>query len=72
MARRYDSFGVGFYHDEFKELTAGTAKLSDERGVEAFHDFAITSAVRLIPSYQHIWNPFSAQVVTQPMSVKCQ
>jgi hypothetical protein len=29
MARRYDSFGVGFYHDEFKELTAGTAKLSD-------------------------------------------
>jgi porin len=71
-ARRYDSFGVGFYHNEFssdlkddiKELSAGTAKLSDESGVEVFYDLAITPAVRLIPSYQHIWNPFSAQVVT--------
>jgi len=44
--------------------TAGTAKLSDESGVEVFYDLAITPAVRLIPSYQHIWNPFSAQVVT--------
>ena len=39
-------------------------KLSDESGVEVFYDLAITPAVRLIPSYQHIWNPFSAQVVT--------
>ena len=66
-ARRYDSFGVGFYYNEFssdrkiniRDLTAGTAKLSDESGVEVFYDLAITPAVRLIPSYQHIWNPFS-------------
>jgi porin len=71
-ARRYDSFGVGFYYNQFsddlkddiRELTARTAKLSDESGVEVFYDLAITLAVRLIPSYQHIWNPFSAQVVT--------
>jgi porin len=71
-ARKYDSFGVGFYYNKFSddlkkditELTAGTAKLSDESGVEVFYDLAITPAVRIIPSYQHIWNPFSAQVVT--------
>jgi porin len=70
--RRYDSFGVGFYYNKFSrdlknditELTAGTAKLSDESGVEVFYDLALTPAVRLIPSYQHIWNPFAAQVVT--------
>jgi len=45
-------------------LTAGTSKVSDEKGVEIFYDLAITPAVRLIPSYQHIWNPFVAQVVT--------
>src|SRR5262245_36424047 len=68
-ARRYDSFGVGFYYNKLSrdlknditELTAGTAKLSDESGVEVFYDLAVTPAVRLIPSYQHIWNPFSAQ-----------
>ena len=71
-ARRYDSFGVGFYYNKFSrdlkdditELTAGTAKLSDESGVEVFYDLAVTPAVKLIPSYQHVWNPFSAQVVT--------
>jgi hypothetical protein len=46
------------------QLTAGTSKVSDEKGVEVFYDLAITPAVRLIPSYQHIWNPFSAQVLT--------
>ena len=46
------------------QLTAGTSKVSDEKGIEVFYDLAITPAVRLIPSYQHIWNPFSAQVVT--------
>jgi len=29
-----------------------------------FWHFSNIPAVRLIPSYQHIWNPFSAQVVT--------
>ena len=70
--RKYDSFGVGFFYNEISsdlksdvaQLTAGTSKVSDEKGVEVFYDLAITPAVRLIPSYQHIWNPFVAQVVT--------
>jgi len=72
LTRKYDSFGVGFFYNEISsdlkrdvaQLTAGTSKVSDEKGVEVFYDLAITPAVRLIPSYQHIWNPFSAQVVT--------
>jgi hypothetical protein len=71
-SRKYDSFGVGFFYNEISsdlkrdvaQLTAGTSKVSDEKGVEVFYDLAITPAVRLIPSYQHIWNPFVAQVVT--------
>jgi len=58
------SFEAGDLKKDITQLTAGTAKLSDESGVEVFYDLAITPAVRLIPSYQHIWNPFSAQVVT--------
>lgn len=68
--RQYDSFGAGFYYNNFSDsfkkdislLTAGTAKAEDEKGFEAFYDFAVTPAVRLIPSYQHIWNPLTAQV----------
>jgi hypothetical protein len=30
--------------------------------LEIFYDFAITPAIRFIPSYQHIWNPIAAQV----------
>jgi len=43
-------------------LTANTVSVDNEMGVEAFYNFAITPAVRLIPSYQHIWNPIVAQV----------
>jgi len=68
--RKYDSFGVGFFYNEISGdlknditfLTAGTSTAKDEKGVEAFYDFAITPAVRLIPSYQHLWNPLTAQV----------
>ena len=35
------------------------------RAWKIFYDFAVTPAVRLIPSYQHIWNPFVAQVATE-------
>jgi porin len=71
-ARSYDSFGVGYYYNvvssDFKSaitnLTLGHSNASNERGFEAFYDFAITPAVRLIPSYQHIWNPLAAQVST--------
>ena len=68
--REYDSFGIGVYHNQFSNkfktdiglLTRNTASASDETGMEVFYDFAITPAVRLIPSYQHIWHPLSAQV----------
>ncbi len=68
--RRYDSFGVGVYHntisssfkDSLARMTHGTASASDETGIEVFYNFAITPAVRVIPSYQHIWNPLAAQV----------
>jgi len=35
---------------------------TDEQGIEVFYDFAITPAVRLNVSYQHIWNPLTAKV----------
>jgi len=68
--RPNDSFGVGFYHngisrplkDNIAHLTGGTSRVKNEQGVEVFYDFAITPAIKLIPSYQHIWNPFSASV----------
>ncbi|WP_213772725.1 carbohydrate porin [Bradyrhizobium sp. dw_78] len=68
--RPYDSFGVGVYYNqissEFKtdivQLTNGTSSANDETGMEVFYDFAITPAVRLIPSYQHIWHPLNAEV----------
>jgi porin len=69
--RPYDAFGVGFYNNavsnNFKNsitrLTQETSSAADERGVEIFYDFAITPAVRLNASYQHVWNPLIAKVV---------
>ena len=71
--RQYDSFGVGYYFNaisndlknDVAQLTAGTSTVKDEQGIEIFYDFAITPAVRLIPSYQHIWQPLTAQVATK-------
>ena len=71
--RQYDSFGVGYYYNAISndlknhvaQLTAGTSTVKDEQGIEIFYDFAITPAVRLIPSYQHIWQPLTAQVATK-------
>jgi porin len=68
--RPYDSFGLGIYHNgisqplkhEIARLTEGTATLKNEHGLEVFYDVAITPAIRLIPSYQHIWNPMTARV----------
>lgn len=67
--RNYDSFGIGFHYDvvsrhlknDLHQLAG--ASVSDERGLEVFYDFAITPAVRLIPSYQHLWSPLVADVV---------
>jgi hypothetical protein len=71
-ARQYDSFGVAYYYNVFSGdikndiamLTAGMASARNESGMEVFYDFAITPAIRVIPSYQHIWNPLVAEVAT--------
>jgi hypothetical protein len=68
--REHDSFGVGFYYngtsDDLKETvsraTNGAFDLRDEKGLEVFYNFALTPAVRIIPSYQYIWDPLLAQV----------
>ena len=68
--RPNDSFGLGIYHNgisqplknDITRLTAATASAKNENGIEAFYDVAITPAIRLIPSYQHIWNPLTAEV----------
>lgn len=68
--RKNDSFGTGFFDNQISndlkrdisQLTAGTSFAKNERGTEVFYDFAITPAVRLISSYQHIWNPLTAEV----------
>jgi carbohydrate-selective porin OprB len=68
--RPNDIFGLGMYHngisrplkDDVARLTGDTATAKNENGLEIFYDFAITPAVRVIPSYQHIWNPLTAQV----------
>jgi len=72
-SRQYDSVGTGFYYNGISsdlknaiaQLTAGRTAVKNEKGTEVFYDFAITPAVRLIPSYQHIWNPFTAVVITR-------
>jgi porin len=69
--RSNDSFGLGIYYNgisqplknDIARLTEATATLKNEQGLEVFYDVAITSAIRLIPSYQHIWNPTTAAVV---------
>jgi porin len=48
--------------NSISRLTQGTSSAADEQGVELFYDFAITPAVRLVPSYQYIWNPLIAKV----------
>lgn len=68
--RPNDSFGLGIYHNgisqplkhDIARLTEATATLENEQGLEVFYDVAITPAIRLIPSYQHIWNPMAAKV----------
>ena len=68
--RPNDSFGFGIYHNgishplkrDIARLTEATSTLENEQGLEVFYDVAITPAVRLIPSYQHIWNPTTAKV----------
>jgi hypothetical protein len=68
--RNNDSFGAGFYYNAISsplklsiaQLSGGNAVVQNEKGLELFYDFAITPALRFIPSYQHIWNPLTAEV----------
>jgi porin len=68
--RPNDSFGLGIYHNgisqplknDFASLTGAKATVKNENGLEVFYGVAITPAIRLIPSYQHIWNPLAAEV----------
>jgi porin len=70
-SRPNDSLGLGVYHngisrplkDDITRLTGDTATPKNENGMEVFYDFAITPAIRVIPSYQHIWNPLTAAAV---------
>lgn len=72
-ARPDDSIGLGVYYNGFSRdlknsvsrLTAGTRKVKDEQGLEAFYHFALTPAVRIIVNYQHIWHPLTANVAVE-------
>jgi carbohydrate-selective porin OprB len=74
--RPNDSFGLGIYHNgisqplkaDFAGLTGAKATPKNENGLEVFYDLAITPAIRLIPSYQHIWNPLAAEVAKNERS----
>jgi porin len=67
--RDHDSFGAGFYYNKISDklktsiatISNGQSAVHDESGMEVFYNFAITPAVRLIPSYQHIWHPLAAE-----------
>ena len=68
-SRKDDSFGAGFYYNgisrplklDIEQLSRSKGAVRNEEGSEIFYDFAITPALRLIPSYQHIWNPLTAE-----------
>jgi hypothetical protein len=70
-SRQYDNYGVGFYYNaisgdlkqDIERLTGGPP-IKNEKGIEVFYDFAITPAIRVNPGYQHVWDPLTAQVVT--------
>ena len=68
--RKNDGFGAGLYYNavsrplklDIAQLSGRNAVVQNEKGSELFYDFAITPALRIIPSYQHIWNPLAAEV----------
>jgi hypothetical protein len=68
--RKNDSFGAGFYYNgissplklDIERLSGRKNAVQNEKGSEIFYDFAITPALRFIPSYQHIWDPLTAEV----------
>jgi porin len=69
--RPNDSYGLGIYHsgisrpleDDIARLTEAAVTPKNENGLEVFYDFAITPAIRVTPSYQHVWDPLTAAAV---------
>ncbi len=60
VARAQGPTGLPAFKIRFK-VTGETSNPKDAQGTEAYYDFALTPAVRIIPSYQQIWNPLVAQ-----------
>ena len=68
--RKDDSFGAGFYYNgissplkrDIAQFSGSKNAVQNEKGSEILYDFAITPAIRFIPSYQHIWDPLTAVV----------
>ena len=66
--RKYDSFGAGFYYNAISgDLKDDIGRLTgrrphDERGLEVFYDFAVAPSTNLTLSYQHAWDPLTADV----------
>jgi len=71
-SRKHDAFGIGAYYNnignstknDISKLSENTIAIRDEWGMEVFYSFAVTPAIRVIPSYQHIRNPLIASVET--------
>lgn len=57
-----DCNGPGALKLDINQLIGSRSGIQNEKGLEVFYDFAITPALRIIPSYQHIWNPLTAEV----------
>ena len=69
-ARPDDTFGLGGHYnvlsgdlkDGLGRFSGGDIAVDDESGIEAFYNLSITPALSLIVSYQHVWNPFTAEL----------
>ncbi len=69
-ARPDDTFGLGGHYnvlsgdlkDGLGRFSGGDIAVDDESGIEAFYNLSITPALSLIASYQHVWNPFTAEL----------
>ena len=70
-ARPDDSFGIGGYYnkisgdlkDGLRLVSNGDILVRDESGIEVFYDLSILPSMSLNFSYQHVWNPFEAELL---------
>ena len=67
-ARQRDKFGLGVFYNgvsgDLKQAIRDTQgrSVSNEWGMEGFYNLALTPALSLIVSYQHVWNPFLVEL----------